>query len=234
MLPCVQSSLPVVSIKHFLIGPDERLSVQDFLRDVVRSRRKAAVVPDCVQNAESLSQPHTLRANVSSEGLALIPHHSAVTKGKSSQSDRLHHDIAPGLEGFRPKSAKIVHTYSKKAKGRPSSQASIRQQMADFGEQTPPSSRPKVVQPARPEIIERTSRRAIRGKTVNAEEKKPSNGKKSPRRAPVEGLVLVQGVPIERAFSTASEVSQFFAVSIMLSRGFSRIGSDLGCLENED
>ena len=253
----VQSPFPVVSTTHFSIGPNERLNVQDFLRDLARSSRAAKAanklrdqavvthelelltIPQISADAGGSDPLQHPQANGSNDEQSSLLQHSA--SGEASASDR---DISRLTNPFSPKvsntkSPRIIHTYSRKKKGSPAEALTL--------EVVPPSSPPNVTasdpqcdasfcsgsqvlaadpatpgtSPNRPtsatslgavrapsrRFSKRKAKRAARGEIVDAEEERPAKNKKRRRRAPVEGLVLLRGISVERPCSSQPEVS---------------------------
>lgn len=183
MVPIVQAPLPVVSTEYFSFGPNEGFSVQEFLRDLIRSSSHAAktnfVPPDqeyVTHQGETLALPLIL-------GNAAIPDQlqSSSTNVSNNRPSPLHQPPAPKGpvkrernvlrvdsqldRGVNTNLPRIVHTYSKKQKG--------------IAQEQPERSR----------------------------EERPEKGKKRCRRAPVEGLVLIHRVSDQGAHPTEPQVS---------------------------
>ena len=138
MVSLGKSQLPVVSTKHFSIGPNARISVQDFLRDLAGSSRateishgppedQSFVVPrketvklsGVVRDAGNPSEPDSLIPSVSIEGQAPLSRCSACKEFDTNEEDVLRPDFTSDLETFNTRSSRIIHTYSKKTKGSP-------------------------------------------------------------------------------------------------------------------
>lgn len=127
MTSMVQSPLTVVSTKFFSVRPNERLSVQDFLRDIARSSRavKPASRP---QNEEiiTLEVEQLARSQVwSNPGPSNIL--QSPPRNVSKEDPRLllpqrlasENDTPPNLKELSTGPFRIVRTYSRKAKDLP-------------------------------------------------------------------------------------------------------------------
>ena len=130
MASIVQSPLPVLSTKFFSVGPNERLSVQDFLRDIARSSRvvKVASRP---QNEETIAlkvEQRTRRQVSSNLEASNIVQSSPTNVSKEDPHlpqlllpERLasENNTLPNPKELKTGPFRIVHTYSRKAKGLP-------------------------------------------------------------------------------------------------------------------
>ncbi len=137
MATIVQSSLPVVSTKHFSFGPNEHLSVQDFLRDLTRSSRavkanlrppdqacstpqkKPLTLPRILGDAANPNQIEPSPPNISRKAQPPLLQRLPSEKSNTSEQDVLRPDSYPNLGFVNTKSPRIIHTYSRKSKGTP-------------------------------------------------------------------------------------------------------------------
>ena len=136
MVPIVQSPLPVVSTEYFSFGPNEGLSIQDFLRDLIRSSSRAAkinFIPPDQENVTHQSEPLVLpliletaaipaqlqssSTNVSNNGPSPLHQPPAPKESDTRKHNVLRVDSHLDCGVTNTKSPRIVHTYSKKQKG---------------------------------------------------------------------------------------------------------------------
>lgn len=135
MVPIVQSPLPVVSTKYFSFGPNEALSVQDFLRDLIRSSRAAKInfipldqenvthqrkllaLPPRLETAAIPDQLQSSSTNVSNNGPSLLHQPPAPRESDTRKHNVLRVGSHLDCGVTNTKSPRIVHTYSKKQKG---------------------------------------------------------------------------------------------------------------------
>lgn len=137
MVPIMQSPFPVVSTEHFSFGPNERLTVQDFLRDLTRSSRTAKdnlrppdqeivkyhreplTLPPILKNAANPDQLQLPPTSVSDDGQCPLRQPSASKESNTRKQNVLRPDSYLDRAVINTRSPRIVHTYSKKLKGIP-------------------------------------------------------------------------------------------------------------------
>ena len=130
----IQSLLPVVSTKCFSLAPNERLSVQNFLREVARSSRLAQatsrtqdeevatslreplILPRGSRAIRGTDQLQSLSTNVSKEDGSILLQCLVSKKHKARKQDLLSPHIHPALGSLSQTSPRIIRTYSKKSK----------------------------------------------------------------------------------------------------------------------
>lgn len=130
----MQSPLPVVSTKYFSFGPNERLSVQDFLRDLTRSshatkanlrrpdqeivthQREPLTLPLILRSATIPDQLQSSPTNISNHRPCPVRQPSASNESSTRKQDVLRPDSHLDCGVINTKSPRIVHTYSKKLK----------------------------------------------------------------------------------------------------------------------
>ena len=250
----LQSSFPVLSTVRFSVGPNERLNVQDFLRDLARSSRAAKAasklqdqapvtpesesiaLPQLSRNAKTSKPLQHSRASVANENHYSLFQRSVTGECNTGNENVLRLDSPPRAKVSHTNPPRIIHTYSRKKKlppGLPTSDvvpqpSPLNATSGDRRRDARSRSRSQIlaVDPAAPGInddgrtirtslgaakapdgksAKRKAKRAARGGVVDGLEERTKN-RKYPRRAPVEGLVLLRGI-IEGPCSSELEVS---------------------------